>query len=209
MSLPFTPEQFFEVFKQYNEAVWPAQVAIYIAAAIAFYLIFRPFKNSNKVVSGILALFWLWMGIIYHLTFFSSINSAALLFGALFVIQGFIFIFEGVIRDNISFSYSKDWRSVTGIALMIFGPVVYPVIGQLLGHAYPSTPTFGAPCPTTIFTIGAILLASNLPKYVAAIPLLWSALGFTAAISLGVEEDVSLLIAGLIGLAAIMFKQKR
>jgi hypothetical protein len=44
---------------------------------------------------------------------------------------------------------------------------------------------------------------------VAIIPLLWSALGFSAAISLGVREDVSLLIAGLIGIGAIMFKRAK
>ncbi|RPJ64745.1 MAG: hypothetical protein EHM20_18060, partial [Alphaproteobacteria bacterium] len=64
MNLPFTPEQFFGIFEQYNEAVWPAQVAIYIAAGTAFYLMLKPGKYSNKVVSGILALFWLWMGIV-------------------------------------------------------------------------------------------------------------------------------------------------
>jgi hypothetical protein len=209
MNLPFTPEQFFGVFEQYNEAVWPAQVVIYIAAAIAFYLILKPRKYSNKIISGILALFWLWMGIVYHWSFFASINSAARLFGALFVIQGLIFIFEGIVRNNLTFSFSKDWRSAVGIMLMLFGPIVYPILGQLLGHTYPSTPTFGLPCPTTIFTIGALLLANRPPKYVAVIPLLWSVIGFLAAISLGVNEDVSLLIAGLIGMGAIMFKRAK
>ncbi len=204
MKLPFTPEQFFGVFEQYNEAVWPAQVAIYIAAAIAFYLMLKPGKYSNKVISGVLALFWLWMGVVYHWSFFSSINSAARLFGALFVLQGLIFIFEGIIRNNLAFSFSKDWRSAVGIVLILFGPIIYPIMGHFLGHTYPNSPTFGLPCPTTIFTIGALLLANRPPRYVAVIPLLWSAIGFLAAISLGVKEDVSLLIAGLIGMGAII-----
>ncbi len=209
MNLPFTPEQFFGVFEHYNEAVWPAQVVIYIAATVAFYLILKPGKYSNKVISGILAFFWLWMGIVYHWSFFASINSAARIFGVLFVLQGLIFIFEGIVRNKLAFSYSKDWRSAVGIVLMIFGPIVYPIIGLLLGHTYPSTPTFGVPCPTTIFTIGALLLANRPPKYVTVIPLLWSALGFSAAISLGVTEDVTLIIAGLIGMSAIMFNRAK
>lgn len=209
MNLPFTPEQFFGVFKQYNEAVWPAQVVIYIAASVAFYLILKSGKYSDKVISGILAFFWLWIGIVYHWSFFASINSAARIFGVLFVLQGLIFIFEGIVRNNLTFSFSKDWRSAVGIILMLFGPIVYPIIGQFLGHTYPSTPTFGLPCPTTIFTIGALLMTKKLPKYVAVIPLLWSVLGFSAAISLGVTEDVSLIIAGLIGTSAIMFKREK
>lgn len=209
MNFPFTSEQFFRVFEQYNEAVWPAQVVLYIAAASAFYLILRPCENSNKVVSGILALFWLWMGIIYHWLFFASINPAARLFGILFVLQGLIFIYEGIIRNNLTFSFSKGWRSATGILLMLFGPLIYPILGYFLGHTYPSSPTFGLPCPTTIFTIGALLLANRPPRYVAIIPVLWSAIGFSAAISLGVKEDISLLIAGLIGVVTIMFRRTK
>ena len=33
--LPFTREQFFTVFSDYNEAVWPAQAALYIVALVA------------------------------------------------------------------------------------------------------------------------------------------------------------------------------
>lgn len=80
-------------------------------------------------------------------------------------------------------------------------------MGQFLGHNYPSTSIFCLPCPITIFTIGAFLLANRPPKYVAVIPLLWSVIGFSASISLGVEEDVSLLIAGLIGMGAIIIKR--
>jgi FtsH-binding integral membrane protein len=207
--LPFTSEQFIGVFEQYNETVWPAQVVIYIAAISAFYLILRPDKYSNKVVSGILALFWLWMGIIYHWLFFASINPTAHLFGALFAVQGLIFIYEGIIKKNLIFSFSKDWRSATGILLMLFGPLIYPILGYFLGHTYPSSPTFGLPCPTTIFTIGALLLANRPPRYVAVIPLLWSAIGFSASISLGVKEDIFLLIAGLIGVVAIMFRRTK
>ncbi len=124
MRLPFTSEQFFGVFEQYNEAVWPVQVAIYIAAAVAFYLLFKPGKYSNKVISCILALFWLWMGIVYHWSFFASINPAARIFGAFFVLEGLIFLFEGVTRDNLVFSFGKDWYSAVGIVLMLFDPIV-------------------------------------------------------------------------------------
>lgn len=171
------------------------------------YLILKPGKYSNKVISGILAFFWIWIGVIYHWTFFATINPAARLFAVFFVLQGLIFIFEGIVRNSLEFSFSKDWRSVIGIALILFGSVVYPILGLFLGHNYPRSPTFGLPCPTTIFTIGVLMLANRPPKYVVVIPLLWSVFGFSAAISLGVKEDVSLLIAGLIGAGAILFRR--
>ncbi len=40
-------------------------------------LAFRENKRSGRVVSGILALFWIWMGVFYHIAYFSTINPAA------------------------------------------------------------------------------------------------------------------------------------
>lgn len=66
---------------------------------------------------------------------------------------------------------------------------------MLAGHGWPRAPVFGvAPCPTTIFTL-ALLLASRTPLVVAAIPVLWALVGTTAAVLLGVPEDLGLLVA--------------
>jgi len=37
------------------------------------------------------------------------------------------------------------------------------------------------------------------PRYALIIPLLWSSIGFTAALTLGIREDIGLLVAGLVG----------
>ena len=37
-----------------------------------------------------LACFWAWMGIVYHLMYFSAINGAALGFGVLFIVQAYV-----------------------------------------------------------------------------------------------------------------------
>jgi hypothetical protein len=34
MLLPFTPEAFLQVFAAYNQAVWPAQVFLYLLAVV-------------------------------------------------------------------------------------------------------------------------------------------------------------------------------
>src|SRR5690606_31807492 len=66
--------------------------------------------------------------------------------------------------------------------------------------------TFGLPCPTTLFTVGLLaFLARPYPAYVLAVPLLWSAVGTSAAFGLGMYEDLGLIAAGLIaaGLLAV------
>jgi hypothetical protein len=41
MQLPFTKEQFFDLFAAYNEALWPALIALWIASALTM-----PFQRS-------------------------------------------------------------------------------------------------------------------------------------------------------------------
>jgi hypothetical protein len=151
------------------------------------------------------------MGGVYHLMYFSSINKTAYGFGALCVIQGILFLIIEILKSNISFQLKSDRFSVTGSLFMLYAMLIYPLIGYLLGHGYPQSPGFGvAPCPTTIFTFGLLLwMDKKVPKYVIAIPLLWSIIGFFAAVSLGIREDVGLLLTGVIGTLMILFRDRK
>jgi hypothetical protein len=88
---------------------------------------------------------------------------------------------------------------MVGGVLILYAMVAYPIIGTLLGHGYPRSPSFGvAPCPTTIFTIGMLaFLSAPFPRYVFAIPIAWALIGSQAALQFGVYEDLGLLVAGL------------
>lgn len=73
---------------------------------------------------------------------------------------------------------------------------MYPALGKLVGHDYPAAPTFGLPCPTTIFTVGILMLTtSGTPRLAYAAPVLWAAVGSSAAFLLGVYQDLSLVVA--------------
>ena len=200
MKTPFTTEQFFDVFKSYNLVVFPLQGVFYIVALFAIYLAIFPTKRSDKIVSGILAFFWMWMGIAYHLLFFTSINKAAYLFGALFILEGVAFLKYGVFGRMLTFRFrsSRHWK--WGTILIVYALIVYPLFGYFLGHKFPYAATFGLPCPTTIFTFGMLLSTKKCPFPILIIPLAWSLIGFTAAYSFGVTEDVGLVIAALFAL---------
>jgi len=209
--MPFTLEQFLDVFKKYNQAVFPMQAVFYLISLIAIDLTIKRYPKSDKTISIILAFFWLWMGIVYHLIFFSTINKAAYLFGALFILQGVLFFYFGVFRNKLSFKLGRniDVYEISGIILFIFALIVYPVIGYFFGHIYPSSPTFGLPCPTTIFTFGLLLLnIRKCPVIILIIPFLWSIVGFTAALQFGIFEDSGLLISGLIATSLLIYRNR-
>lgn len=209
MNLPFTIEQFLDVFRQYNLAVWPMQVVFIVFALVAVYFSVRSTTFSSKLIVGILAFFWLWMGIIYHLVYFSRINKAAMLFGTLFIIQAMIFLYFGFIRNNLRFRLTTDMYGIMGIILIVYALLIYPLLGYWWDHIYPASPTFGLPCPTTIFTFGILLFSSSkISPWVFIIPFLWSLIGFSAAFSLGIEEDTGLLVAGLLSIVMIFYRNK-
>jgi hypothetical protein len=210
MSLPFTVEQFMGIFEKYNIAVWPMQIILVLIALSALFLSLRKFSYSDKFISAILGFFWLWIGVVYHLTHFTSINTAAYLFGALYIIQGLIFIFLGGIKSRLSFKLQPNAYGIIGSLFILYALIIYPILGYFLGHVYPKNPTFGLPCPTTIFTFGLLLWTDKIvPKYVLVIPLIWSMIGFGAALSLGVKEDYGLLIAGVSGFILIFIRDRK
>ena len=95
------------------------------------------------------------------------------------------------------------------LVLILFALIIYPVLGYFIGHVYPFSPTFGLPCPTTIFTFGLLLLNSKrCPVTILIIPLVWSIIGFMAAIQFGILEDTGLLVAGLITISLLLYRNR-
>ncbi|KJS14577.1 MAG: hypothetical protein VR78_09985, partial [Hoeflea sp. BRH_c9] len=90
--MPFTQEEFFNVFAVYNAAIWPLPLLTYILGAVAVILTFWPSKVGTLLISAILALMWLVNGAAYHWSFFAEINPVARGFGIIFVIQALLLI---------------------------------------------------------------------------------------------------------------------
>jgi hypothetical protein len=210
MKTPFTVEQFLEVFRNYNETVFPMQVILYLISTIAIFIVIKPTSISDRIISGVLSFLWLWMGIVYHLIFFTAINKAAYLFGAAFILQGILFIAFGVFQNKLSFKFHSDIYGVTGVILILFALIIYPVLGHVFGHSYPSSPSFGLPCPTTIFTFGLLLLSDKkCPVAILIIPFIWSVIGFTAAFNFGIVEDTGLFVSGVLALSMLLIRNRK
>lgn len=204
MVLPFTVEQFFGVFRAYNETVWPAQWGLVAVALIAIGLSVKPGDGSGRAVSAILGALWLWLGLAYHQAFFAAINPLAHAFAAVSVAGGAAFLWWGVVRRRLQFRFSVRGRGAVGLALVVFALVVYPAWSALAGHRYPAFPTFGLPCPTTLFTVGMLaFLVPPYPRAVLVAPVAWCLVGAQAAFLLGVPPDLGLLVAAAVGVVLI------
>lgn len=210
MKIPFTPEQFFAVFAQYNLAVWPMQLLFYALALTVLVLAVKETRYSARAISAILACLWLWMGLVYHLRYFSSINPAAYVFGGLFILQAGFFLWLGVLTQKLWFRFHPNSYAIVGTLFILYGLVIYPILGHLSGHRYPFMPTFGLPCPTTIFTLGLLLWTDRkFPKFLLVIPVMWALIGFFATFQLNVWEDAMLLVTGLVLSVMIWYRDMR
>jgi hypothetical protein len=210
--LPFSREQFFAVFALYNEAVWPAHVIAYGLglAAVAVALRRRADRpRGDMFVAATLALMWLFAGAAYHLMFFSAINALAPLFAALFVAEAGILAFFGVVRRRIAFGVDRKIDAIVGLSFVLYAMLLYPAIGFWAEGTHRTLPMFGiAPCPVTVFTFGMLLLTRGPTPWLAlAPPLIWSVIGGSAAVLLGVVQDWALLASGPITLALLVWRR--
>ena len=195
MQLPFTKEQFFDLFAAYNEALWPALVALWIASVMASALLLSLRRPPNRWISALLAAHWVWSALAYHVAFFTRINPAAWLFAALFLLQAALFLWWGVVQGRLSFApWRNAWAPVAW--LFVAYSLVYPGINGLQHLGMWRIPTFGVPCPTTILTAGLLMLAAPRSWRLSIVPVIWSVVGGSAAFLLGVSADYALPVAG-------------
>ena len=210
MNIPFSLEQLLDVFETYNTAIWPSQIAAYVFGIVALGLALHESKLSGKIISGILAFFWIWIGVFYYSIYLSVINPAARILGFFYVLQGVLFLLIGTIRGKLSFTLSRKPLPIAGVCFVLYAMVIYPLLGLAFGHSYPRGGVFGvAPCPTTIFTFGLLLWATKpVPAYLLIIPLFWSFFGIIAAVNWRVYEDYGLVVAGVLGTVLSLIRNR-
>lgn len=93
----------------------------------------------------------------------------------------------------------RQWLSI----FFVVYSLIYPLLILAAGYQWPRMPASGVPCPTTLFTIGLVLAMEpgRFRVLLTIIPLLWTLVGGSAALMLGVAPDWALLL-GALALAA-------
>lgn len=197
--LPFSSEDFFAVFADYNESVWPMQWLLHAVAVAILSLPMSRLAWRDRVACGLLATLWAWTAVAYHFAHFARINPAALLFAAAFLLEAGLFVWRMIAGRPLQLRYRRDVASFIGLSMIAYALLVYPVLNGLLGQSYPYAPTFGVPCPITIFTLGVLMLARDRKVGILfVVPVVWSVIGGSATFLLGVWPDIGLLVSGSI-----------
>jgi hypothetical protein len=197
VALAVDQHEFLAVFTGYNLDLWPAPAALSLVAFTAVCLALFPGPSRDRLACALLAALWAWAGLVYgglHLSRLTPLLGYGI--AVVFVAQAALFVHHGVVRHDVRFWMHGGSRHLAGILLVFYALVAYPSMSALLGHAFPSAPSFGVPTPVTIFTLGMLLLTrAPYARALFALPLFWCVVGTWLAVELRVREDLGLLIA--------------
>jgi hypothetical protein len=200
------------LFEPYTKRIFPLQIVMALAAAGLMALAFlRPIVVTAILVKAFLAITLGWIALAFlfimrgmreRFPFAAHITAAAYLPLAI------IFIADIAISPTAFRSPEQGWRLPLAVFLMLWGILLYPVSGYLVGHRYPGIPLLGAmPCPTNIYAIGFQTAFASSELEIVALFII-SAMAIMGAIKAAVighdgkriREDLALLVTGLYGL---------
>ncbi|GIK98265.1 MAG: hypothetical protein BroJett029_24740 [Alphaproteobacteria bacterium] len=208
----YTAEVLFALVAQYNAAIWPAQIAACFLAGLMLVHAVRPFGAwGDRLAGAALAAFWLWTAVAFQLVHMAAIDFTAPFAALAFLLQGLLLAWTASFRGRVAFRFRRDAAGWLGLALALYGLAGHPAVLWLSGRGWPHTPLVGVtPGPTTLFTLGMLLLAAGrTPFHLAAIPLLWSFAAGIAAWWLRIPEDYVLPAAGILALCLILLKNRQ
>jgi hypothetical protein len=205
--LPFTADVLSGSLQAYNRGLWPLHLLAVLLALATIVLTLRPVRHGDRAIAAVLAAAWIWVGIGWFYLHFATIDFAAPLYAAFFVLEGLLVAWAGLVGRPIAFRFRADLCGWTGLALALGALAGYPLADGLTGPGWPSIRLVGlAPGPTTAFTLGLLLLVEGrTPLRLAVVPLLWTLVAGATGWVLGIPQDQALALAGVGGFALILW----
>jgi hypothetical protein len=209
--LPFTADVLFASVEAYNRSLWPLHLLAVLLALAAIALTLRPMPHGNRAIAAVLAASWLSTGTGWFYVHFATIDFVAPLYALLFVLEGLLIAWAGLVRDGVAFRFRADLSGWTGLALALAALVGCALADGLAGPGWPGIRLVGlAPGPTAVFTLGFLLLTERrTPLRLAVVPLLWMLVAGATGWVLGIPQDQALPLAGLCGFALIVRRNRR
>jgi len=198
--LLFSPRTYYRLFELYNAALWPAHLLAAVAGLVILACMLREGRGW-RAACALLGACWLWVGWVFLLDRYATINWAAAWFAGLFVVQAILLVLAGAAGGS-SGEMSRS-RGAAAITLLVFALAVYPSIGIAVGRPWTQAEVFAmAPDPTALGTLGFALLAPTAGRrwLLLAIPLLWCAISGATLWTMEAPEAPVLPAAGLVAL---------
>jgi hypothetical protein len=209
MSASIAYPEFVGLFERYNLSIWPLQLVGHLAGLIVLVLMLIRWKHSQTAVFAFLAVFWVFIGVVFHFMYLGSLYLPERTFAVLWGAQSALFAFSAI-RSSGFLTRSTGWYAILGWLAIGYSLIGYPVLGFLLRGSVLRIAWFGGfPCPMALFTLAILVLAEGpLPKWLLIVPGFW-AVGGLIPFLWGIREDLGLIILGVLIVGSIVVRDRR
>lgn len=206
--LMFAPRTYNRLYELYNSEIWPLQIVAIAAGFAALWLVWR--GVYGRVVAAVLAAAWIFVAWAYHWERYATINTAAPYYAAGFAAEALLLAGYGLRRHNLRFDLQPAPTRWIGLAILVAGVVLYPLLAPLLGRPWTQAEIFGiAPDPTAIATIGALLLAEGHIASLLVLPLLWCAISALTLWTMGTPDAAAPASVLVLGAATAIWRWRQ
>jgi uncharacterized protein DUF6064 len=176
--LLFSPRTYYRTIELYNLAIWPAQLAGVAIGLAIVALLFTNVGARDRIITGLLAICWLWIAWAFHYQRYAQINWVAPWFAAAFAFQALLLVVVGVLAGRLALQRAsgRGFRIATSlVAIVVLG---YPLLAKLLERVWTTSEVFGVtPDPTAIATVAVLALVRGRIRWLLlVVPLLWCAI---------------------------------
>lgn len=201
--LLFSPRVYWRMFELHNAILWPLQALTLASGFATVALIVRQSSASGRFVALVLAILWALVGWSFLWNRYATINWTAAYVAPAFAVEALLLFVIGTLLNGLVFC-PRGAAAWTGFALLAFALAGQPLLAPLQGRVWTSSEIFGvAPDPTTIGTLGFLLLArSKFLPLLLPIPLLWCLLSGLTLWSMRAPEAWASFAAVALTLAA-------
>lgn len=197
--LPFTADVLFAGFARDNQGLWPLPLVALVLALGVILLTLRPVRLGNRAIAVLLPAAWLWTGYGYFYLSRAQIDFLGPIYALLFLLEGVLVVWRGVVRDRLAFRFRPGVAGVAGLALALLATIALP-LADAISQGWMSARLVGlAPAPTALFTLGLLLLNDGRPPLsLSVIPLLWTLIAGATGWILAIPQDLVLPVLGLV-----------
>lgn len=209
--LPFTAEVLRASTAQFNTDLWPLHVLGLLLALAVPVLTLKPMPGAGRVIGGILAAASFGVGALFYLGHFATLAFFAPALGWLWIAQGALLLWSGVVRDTLAPRRPQTPADWFGLAIVTLG-VLWPVVDVLVTPAgWEAVRVFGLlGAPTLLVTLGALLLTADRPPlHLAALPLLWALAQAAMAWVLDIRLDLALPVIAVAAVGAMVWRRQK
>ena len=207
--LPYDAQALFALYARYLHELWLFALPLLILMLSMLAWIPRGGPAIGRIVAGVLALGWLWVGLVFPGFYFTDLNFAAPLYAGLFILQGLLLSWQGGLRGRLVFGYRRDAAGWVGWLILLYALVAYPLLDYLDGHTAVLRLSGLAPGSNVLLTTGLLLhTAGRVPWYLFVIPVIWAFIAGFSGWVLGLWADLIMPLVVVMLLPALVWRSR-